>query len=722
MTLPILDTSLRALDFVYYRKKEHTFRAGGNQLFPIYYQVISGMQTFALLNKSDTVKSLLGKKIYVAIPFFLITQLSISILFSSKAIHTGVTYIKNLDPNKIEQLSQFVAEKTSPKVAQGVQKIHKLAKNLHPYTSDLKEQMEPDTRLYRFTHATHQYLPSLMQVITIAASVGLISEGKRKEGQIALGILALDCIFTHIGLLEDGAQKLRNKKWERLGNAISSVTLPMNYYLSPIKINFYWATKQSLIGHSCLDLYQGNFLKKISAGCYILFNVLMDDLASRFFSSVSNTKITRDLYIKILQSPKTVNTLHKLLNNEIVQSYLHNEISKKEIKYFLRWCHSPSKLPPQKVTTPIYYDHDLTVDKTHIQTPLELPNEPSIDLKADLTTLFDKCKLSEDVLQNKQSEDDVLKRAISEGKLGTSNGDITNYLKIGLEKFANTIIYRAPQAGEMESTKDYTDYRIMIKCCVEKWLELSKQDNVPHDVEDAIVNLGLIGHYCNAGVTDVVDSYFTTYVDMKNQSIERRVLNLLQTARQRTIDSFFDNTLFQRIGAFANVQDRHLRNMHLGVIYWLFGEPLPRSFQADKGNTVSWQEIGSKLRILQSHPQTIEILKQRHSIDFIVNTLRDDHHNKENSQITYKMYENWFSDWYARHNGVSLEKGKETFREEVLDETYHIKTEYFRVLLVELGILRNRSKDPDPLLQKTIRDFIEEAALYNTPSNSDLPQ
>ncbi len=708
MTLPILDTGLRALDFVYYRKEEHTFRTGGNQLFPIYYQVMSGVQTFALLNKSDTIKSLLGRKIYLAIPLFLITQLSISILFSSKVIHTGVTYVKNLDPHDIEQ---FAAENISPKVAQGVQKIHKFAKSLHPYTSDLKDQMEPGTRLYRFTHATHQYLPSLMQVVAIAASVGLISEGKRKEGQIALGILAIDYIFTHIGLLEDGARGLRNKKWERLGNAISSVTLPINYYLSPIKINFYWVTKQSLIWHSCLDLYQGNFLKKISAGCYILFNVLIGELASRFFSSLCNTKIAHDLYIKILKSPKTADNLHQLLNNRRVQNYLKGEIVKEKIEYFLKWCHSPSKLPPQKAPILIDSNDGLTVDKTHIQTPLELPSEPSIDLKASLTTLFDKCKLSQDVLQNKQSDDNVLKRAISEGKVGTSNEDITNYLKTGLEKFANTIIYRAPQAGEMESTKDYTDYRIMIKCCVEKWLEMSEQGNVPSDVQDAIVNLGLIGHYCNAGVTDVVDACFTTYVDMKNQNIERRVLTLLQDARRRTIDSFFDNTLFQEIGNYANVQDRHLRNMQLGAIYWVFGEPLPRSFQADKGSSVSWKEIYSKLQSLQSHPQTFEILKQRHSIDYILDTLRDDHHNDENSQITYEMYENWFSNWYARHKDVSFEEGQEIFREEALDNNSHIKTEYFRVLLVELGILRNRSEDPDPILQKTTRDFIEEIFL-----------
>ncbi|MDX8430760.1 MAG: hypothetical protein SNF33_03005 [Candidatus Algichlamydia australiensis] len=645
MNLSAFSSIAEPLTFVNDCQEENTYRTGRSYYLPLIFQGIIAYNTITYVNSTDSLKLLFGRTVEIQFRYFLITQIAIATLLNLpswnnflKAPRIGP---KEIYHNGVPTIYTNVTEKKDPGPT---------AKKISKVISPLSSQMEGSTRLSKTVFFIHDNIPRAARVAMIASSVGLIANGYRVKGASALSVFALEEIIHFLYSLEEIAQKC-----DQYGlNAFAERTR--------------------------------GFSKKIAP--------LLSQFRFRFYNLANNIE-TLNNYYKVYSGTgegrliSLIMLLDRHLGNTIYQVYKYAQGEQEETRI------------EQKLHSPIedIDEYHCEINEAHIR-PIYLPNEPNLDLKDSLNSLYKRSTYSDEFCKIKANEDDVLKVKIRKGEVENSPKAIREYLGKGFEKFVNAAVNHKLQAGELRTQKDYDNLRIMIKCCVEKWLESSKE-NVPVEIQDALFNIGLVGHYCVDGLFRVVESYYASFVDSKAIGIDAKLSHLLRTMRRNVLDGVLTEKTKPAARALLNPDDIHLRNEIISEFYWLAGEPLTFGAQAFSGNKISW--FSAIFYHTFYHP--LEKRRQRYTPKTICEAINEDLHNGQNATIPFDEYTKWFGRWLAEKHKISQTEGENRFYSEFVvekelgdpenpDYRYSIKESALLMMLVELGILKVPEDSP----------------------------
>ena len=283
--------------------------------------------------------------------------------------------------------------------------------------------------------------------------------------------------------------------------------------------------------------------------------------------------------------------------------------------------------------------------------------------------------------------------------------EIRAYVEAGLEKFVKAVVEHKPQAGELRSQKDYDNIRIMVKCCVEKWIEAS-EDHIPVEIQDAVFNIGLVGHYCTDGLFRVVENYYASFIDSQAVGVKPKLLSLLLTMRRNILDRIMEEKTNPTAKALLNPNDIHLKNEVIPELYWLAGEPLTFGAQANRGDKLSWLGVAFN----HAYYQPMKKRRLHYTPQAICEALNEDLSNGTNAIIPFGEYSKWFGHWFAEKHKETQIEGEARFTTEFVelvelgdsnnpDYRYSIKEGALLMMLVEMGILKVPNNSP--YLQKT---------------------
>lgn len=303
------------------------------------------------------------------------------------------------------------------------------------------------------------------------------------------------------------------------------------------------------------------------------------------------------------------------------------------------------------------------------------------------------------------------------------------YVQRGLRILVHRIENRQILAGE---PKDYEALLMLSRQLAAIFKQLKADETMPLHVRenylaDMIMQLGVEGEYCGAGVLEKVESMVKGHVYDRETDFKARVLGILQEERYERLNSLWravwyghpsrsedgeENTqpqnspsMLSYVAEIFNPLDVHFWNQfvngygHMVGLKSISSENDPMAFVSPFRKWLVTKALGYTLKkmgnitLYEYFLTRVDSPEDAYNEDTIIAAVKEACGKSDGKsyghRLSHELLLQWFETWYRERNPEAKDEEVYTFMGDLYDmESGKPKDDYLEAMLVELGVLR----------------------------------